>query len=61
MDDLPVDLKAFLLNHPFLQLTDGKKVSRLQMHFVMLAVLLLSLRKRATMLSMIARFNAALR
>lgn len=60
MDELPVDLKAFLLNHPFLQLTDGKKVSRLQMPFVMLAVLLLSLRKRATMLSMIARFNAAL-
>lgn len=29
MDDLPVDLKAFLANHPFLQLTDSKKVSRL--------------------------------
>lgn len=40
MDELPVDLKDFLLKHPFLQLTDGKKVSRLQMHFVMLAVLL---------------------
>eukprot|EP00066_Takifugu_rubripes_P003141 XP_003965517.1 PREDICTED: surfeit locus protein 2 [Takifugu rubripes] len=26
MDELPVDLKAFLLNHPFLQLTDGKKI-----------------------------------
>lgn len=30
MDELPEDLKAFLLNHPFLQLTDGKKVSTLQ-------------------------------
>ncbi|XP_068191281.1 surfeit locus protein 2 [Antennarius striatus] len=26
MDELPGDLKAFLLNHPFLQLTDGKKI-----------------------------------
>ncbi|XP_040013521.1 surfeit locus protein 2 [Xiphias gladius] len=26
MDELPADLGAFLLNHPFLQLTDGKKV-----------------------------------
>ncbi|KAI3362329.1 hypothetical protein L3Q82_012640 [Scortum barcoo] len=26
MDELPADLKAFLLNHPFLQLTDGKKI-----------------------------------
>ena len=26
MDELPADLKAFLLNHPFLQLTDSKKV-----------------------------------
>uniref|UniRef100_A0A3B4VQ56 Surfeit 2 n=1 Tax=Seriola dumerili TaxID=41447 RepID=A0A3B4VQ56_SERDU len=26
MDELPSDLKAFLLNHPFLQLTDGKKI-----------------------------------
>lgn len=60
MDGLPVDLKAFLLNHPFLQLIDGKKVGRFQMHAVMLAVLLLSIRKRATILSMIARFNAAL-
>lgn len=57
MDDLPADLKAFLLNHPFLQLTDGKKVSRLRMHSAMLAVLLLSVRKRATILSMIARFS----
>lgn len=29
MDELPADLKAFLLNHPFLQLTDAKKVSEL--------------------------------
>lgn len=29
MDELPTDLKAFLLNHPFLHLTDGKKVSEL--------------------------------
>lgn len=57
MDELPADLKAFLLNHPFLQLTGGKKVSRLRMHSVMLAVLLLCVRKRATVLSMIARFN----
>ncbi|XP_047425881.1 surfeit locus protein 2 [Mugil cephalus] len=26
MDQLPADLKAFLLNHPFLQLTDDKKI-----------------------------------
>ncbi|XP_059214169.1 surfeit locus protein 2 [Centropristis striata] len=26
MDELPADLRAFLLNHPFLQLTDGKKI-----------------------------------
>ncbi|XP_051269121.1 surfeit locus protein 2 [Dicentrarchus labrax] len=26
MDELPADLRAFLLNHPFLQLTDDKKV-----------------------------------
>uniref|UniRef100_A0A3Q3RC87 Surfeit 2 n=1 Tax=Monopterus albus TaxID=43700 RepID=A0A3Q3RC87_MONAL len=26
MDELPGDLRAFLLNHPFLQLTDGKKI-----------------------------------
>lgn len=26
MDDLPEDLKAFLLNHPFLQLTDRQKI-----------------------------------
>ncbi|XP_053196159.1 surfeit locus protein 2 [Scomber japonicus] len=26
MEELPADLKAFLLNHPFLQLTDGKKI-----------------------------------
>lgn len=26
MDELPADLKAFLLNHPFLQLTDAKKI-----------------------------------
>ncbi|KAF7657086.1 hypothetical protein LDENG_00031800 [Lucifuga dentata] len=26
MEDLPADLKAFLRNHPFLQLTDGKKL-----------------------------------
>ncbi|KAM4634613.1 surfeit locus protein 2 [Polymixia lowei] len=26
MEDLPSDLKAFLLNHPFLQLTDAKKI-----------------------------------
>ncbi|XP_034566358.1 surfeit locus protein 2 [Notolabrus celidotus] len=26
MDELPEDLRAFLLNHPFLQLTDGKKI-----------------------------------
>ncbi|XP_046906951.1 surfeit locus protein 2 [Hypomesus transpacificus] len=26
MDELPADLKAFLLNHPFLQLTDCKKI-----------------------------------
>ncbi|XP_074474675.1 surfeit locus protein 2 [Sebastes fasciatus] len=26
MDELPADLKAFLLNHPFLRLTDGKKI-----------------------------------
>ncbi|XP_071321302.1 surfeit locus protein 2 [Trachinotus anak] len=26
MDELPSDLRAFLLNHPFLQLTDGKKI-----------------------------------
>ncbi|XP_026209580.1 surfeit locus protein 2 [Anabas testudineus] len=26
MDELPTDLRAFLLNHPFLQLTDGKKI-----------------------------------
>ncbi|XP_069027969.1 surfeit locus protein 2 [Embiotoca jacksoni] len=26
MDELPADLRAFLSNHPFLQLTDGKKV-----------------------------------
>ncbi|GAA6217145.1 surfeit locus protein 2 [Lates japonicus] len=26
MDDLPADLRAFLPNHPFLQLTDGKKI-----------------------------------
>lgn len=40
MDELPADLKAFLLNHPFLQLTDGNKVSGLQT--LMLAVWLLS-------------------
>ena len=27
MDELPADLRTFLNNHPFLQLTDGKKVS----------------------------------
>lgn len=27
MDELPADLRALILNHPFLQLTDGKKVS----------------------------------
>ncbi|XP_042365522.1 surfeit locus protein 2 [Plectropomus leopardus] len=26
MDELPADLRAFLLNHPFLQLTDDKKI-----------------------------------
>lgn len=26
MDELPADLTAFLRNHPFLQLTDGKKI-----------------------------------
>ncbi|XP_073333967.1 surfeit locus protein 2 [Pagrus major] len=26
MDELPADLRAFLLNHPFLQLTDAKKI-----------------------------------
>ncbi|XP_030598890.1 surfeit locus protein 2 [Archocentrus centrarchus] len=26
MDELPADLRAFLLNHPFLELTDGKKI-----------------------------------
>ncbi|KAM7368941.1 hypothetical protein PAMP_013242 [Pampus punctatissimus] len=26
MEELPADLKAFLLNHPFLQLTDDKKI-----------------------------------
>ncbi|XP_070780989.1 surfeit locus protein 2 [Enoplosus armatus] len=26
MDELPADLRVFLLNHPFLQLTDGKKI-----------------------------------
>ncbi|XP_029372137.1 surfeit locus protein 2 [Echeneis naucrates] len=26
MDELPKDLRAFLLNHPFLQFTDGKKI-----------------------------------
>ncbi|XP_054468802.1 surfeit locus protein 2 [Anoplopoma fimbria] len=26
MDELPADLQAFLLNHPFLQVTDGKKI-----------------------------------
>ncbi|XP_053709996.1 surfeit locus protein 2 [Synchiropus splendidus] len=26
MDDLPEDISAFLRNHPFLQLTDGKKI-----------------------------------
>uniref|UniRef100_A0A3P8T7R4 Surfeit 2 n=1 Tax=Amphiprion percula TaxID=161767 RepID=A0A3P8T7R4_AMPPE len=26
MDELPTDLKAFLLNHPFLQLTDANKI-----------------------------------
>ncbi|XP_026153477.1 surfeit locus protein 2 [Mastacembelus armatus] len=26
MDELPADLRAFLLNHPFLQLTGGKKI-----------------------------------
>ncbi|CAN9504488.1 unnamed protein product [Ophioblennius macclurei] len=26
MDELPADLRALLLNHPFLQLTDGKKI-----------------------------------
>ncbi|XP_008324220.1 surfeit locus protein 2 [Cynoglossus semilaevis] len=26
MEDLPSDLRGFLLNHPFLQLTDGKKI-----------------------------------
>lgn len=26
MDDLPADLRAFLLNHPFFELTDGKKI-----------------------------------
>ncbi|XP_029941186.1 surfeit locus protein 2 [Salarias fasciatus] len=26
MDELPADLRAVLLNHPFLQLTDGKKI-----------------------------------
>lgn len=26
MEDLPSDLRGFLLNHPFLQLTDDKKV-----------------------------------
>lgn len=47
MDELPSDLRAFLLNHPFLQLTDGKKVSEpittldakyMWSHSVMLAV-----------------------
>lgn len=50
MDELPADLRAFLLNHPFLQLTDGKKVSgQIKSHYmkdtcsynVMLAVLLM--------------------
>lgn len=49
MDELPADLRAFLLNHPFLQLTDDKKVSEQNgttlhethcSHAVMLAVLL---------------------
>ncbi|XP_010737006.2 surfeit locus protein 2 [Larimichthys crocea] len=26
MEELPADLRAFLVNHPFLQLTDGKKI-----------------------------------
>lgn len=26
MEELPADVKAFLLNHPFLQCTDGKKI-----------------------------------
>ncbi|KAG7255875.1 hypothetical protein CRUP_013248, partial [Coryphaenoides rupestris] len=26
MEDLPADLKAFLLNHPYLQLTDNKRI-----------------------------------
>ncbi|XP_068430496.1 surfeit locus protein 2 [Clinocottus analis] len=26
MDELPADVKAFLCNHPFLQLTDGKRI-----------------------------------
>lgn len=48
MDELPADLRAFLRNHPFLQYTDGNKVSdKLQpwMHnpcIVTLAVLLIS-------------------
>lgn len=29
MDELAADLRAFLLNHPFLQLTDSKKVRQL--------------------------------
>lgn len=29
MEELPADVKAFLLNHPFLQFTDGKKVGEL--------------------------------
>ena len=28
MEELPAELGAFLLNHPFLQLTDSKKVSQ---------------------------------